>query len=149
MNIKKLFLLLFLTVSVQALSTVKLVKMVNNSPGTALLNYSEKSFTIHSGSTKNLLVEIPFTHQEKNLFDFIVDQPYVPADALEVVTLDGIFHIWRDERGIIVSKAFVRGMSRKEALPAVFLSLSSEELTRVIGCIVTINNAGSLSIKKS
>ncbi len=149
MNIKKFFLLLGLAVYVHGASAAKLVKIVNNSPDTASFSYAAKELTLNSGASKNLLLEIPFTGQEKNLFDFVVDRPYIPADALELVTCEGTFYIWRDERGVIVAKAFARGMTRKEALPAVFLSLSSEDLARVVGCIVTINNAGTLSIKKS
>lgn len=149
MNIKKLFIAFALFFYVHAFGAVKLVKVVNNSTDTAVLKYSEKSSTINPGKDKKLLIEIPFTRQEKNFFDFIVDQPYVPAKALEIITLDGTYYLWLDDRGIIVSKAFVRGMSRQEALPSVFLSLSHQELSRVVACIVTINNSGSLSIKKS
>lgn len=149
MNIKKLLFAVSLALFVASAQAARLVKIINNSPETASFSYLAKKFTIHSGATKNLLVEIPFTSRQKNLVDFIVDQPYIPDDALEIVTLDGTFYIWRDERGIIVAKAFVRGMSRQEALPAVFLSLSQQELNCIIGCMVTINNTGSLSIKKS
>ncbi len=108
-----------------------------------------KIYMIGSGDTKNLLVEIPFTSRQKNLVDFIVDQPYRADGALEIVTHDGTFYIWRDERGVIVAKAFERGMSRHEALPAVFLPLSQQDLNLVIGCIVTINSKGSLSMSAS
>jgi hypothetical protein len=149
MTIKNLFLYALSFYGLAHADSAKLVKIVNTSSESVLFKYAETNFTIKAGDNKKLFVEIPFTSRQKNLMDFIQDRPYVPTDALEIVTQEGTFYMWRDERGIIVAKAFVRGMSRSEALPAVFLSLSPEELNRVIGCIVTINNTGLLSIKKS
>jgi hypothetical protein len=149
MNIKKLLFTAGLALFVASAQAARLVKIINNSPETASFSYLTNNFNVHSGHSKNLLVEIPFTSRQKNLFDFIADQPYLPSDTLEIVTLDGTFNVWRDERGIIVAKAFVRGMSRQEAFPAVGLSLSQQEINRVIGCVVTINNTGLLSIEKS
>ncbi len=149
MNIKNLFLCALSFYGLAQADAANLVKIVNDSTETVFFKHAAKSFSLKPGDDRKLLVAVPFTPRQKNLFDFVQDRPYVPADACEVITMQGTFNIWRDERGIIVAKAFERGMSRSEALPTVCLPLSSEEMSRVIGCIITINNVGSLSLKKA
>ncbi|MBY0110309.1 MAG: hypothetical protein K2X90_04320 [Candidatus Babeliaceae bacterium] len=149
MNIKKFLLILSLALTVASARAIRIVKIINNSPEAAFFKCVAKKYTIDPGNTKKLLAGIPFCSRQKNLADFIADQPYKADDALEIITLDGVFYIWADERGVIIAKAFERGMSRQEALPTVFLSLSQQDLNRVIGCIVTINNKGSLIMSAS
>lgn len=139
-----LFLLANFSLFIQA-DMVKIVKILNNSPKPVYF----AGLSIKPDAVKKCLQTIPFVARQKNFVDFIQDRAYVPADALELITHDGTFYIWRDERGVIVAKKFELGMARSEALPQVLLNLSVQELSRVVGCMVTINQSGTLEIKKS
>lgn len=124
----------------------RLIKIINNSADTVQLVYERKTILVPPGSSKRLFLKLPFSSRQKNIIEFVSDCPYVPEHALRITTPEGEFYMWCDERGVIGAKKFERGMSRQEAIAKVVLSLDSQDAARVVGCIITINVAGSMSV---
>jgi|GEM_PF-3003477 peroxiredoxin family protein len=129
---------------------IRIVAVANNSAAKALLSTSVQEIEIKPQVSKKMIVKVPYSELKKNLLDIAQDRPYFPSDALKLVTQEGTFYIWSDERGVIGAKPFERGVvSREEAKAKVLVSISPEERVKVIGCLVTIDMAGILSVKRA
>lgn len=81
---------------------------------------NSKVETIEKLSKKNLRKQflIPFVSIACYKEQFLRDEPYIPQEALFVKTLQGVFALWEDETGIMVSRKCrdSEGWRREECL---------------------------------
>lgn len=124
----------------------RILKIINNSSQKAIFSVDVHNSVIKANSNKKVFTDIPFNSKQENFIALIQDRPYVPATTIGMTTLEGSFYIWQDEDGVKVAKRFELGMRREEALPQLLLGLSHKDRHRFLGCLITIDSSGSLTL---
>jgi hypothetical protein len=113
------FLVFFLSVSsIEGIAPMIISAENRSGMGDALIALGTRLLPLKEGAHKKCSLPIPFVPFQEYHHHDILEQLYIPEQALTVRINDLQWALWRDERGIIVVPIYIyHAMSREDALP--------------------------------
>jgi hypothetical protein len=107
-------------------------------------------FTVEGSAKFKKPLIIPFTSTEQYHYEFALDNPYIPPEALMIKTLQGSFGMWEHEGGIVSARVYERGYTSVDDCKETTLvkaHLLHASKAAVLGFLLLVNQAGELHLK--
>jgi hypothetical protein len=130
------------------IDSLKILQVINRSESTITISDAQRTQTIGPFCIQAVRypLDIPFISAREHWDDFVADQPYFPARAIEILSSKGNFALWRDETGITCIRKYTPGQcSTEECKPQVLYS--TKHLAKVMIFALCINQKGTPFLK--